>query len=241
MIDYDAIATDYARHRTIHPAAFKTLIEKGDIARESRVLEVGCGTANYIVTLEAHTGCTGFGIEPSAGMLDHARARSNTIDFRQGTLEQGGYDSASFDLVFSVDVIHYIDDLTAFFREVFRILKPGGKVCTVTDSEWIIRNRQPLSAYFPESVDVELKRYPRIATLRESMAQAGFSDVAEDAVEFSYTTDDIQIYRDKAYSALRVIPDEAFQRGITRMETDLRAGPIQCLPRYVLLWGRKML
>ena len=39
MIDYDAVAADYARHRTTHPPVLRTLIEKGDITHESAVLE----------------------------------------------------------------------------------------------------------------------------------------------------------------------------------------------------------
>ena len=109
----------------------------------------------------------------------------------------------------------------------------------MTDSESIIKHRQPLSTYFPESVPVELKRYPRIPALRQHMMEAGFRFIHNDQVTFSYQTDDIQIYRDKAFSALRVIPDAAFQNGIARMEADLRTGPITCVPRYVLLWGMK--
>ena len=144
-----------------------------------------------------------------------------------------------FDLVFSVDVIHHVDIRLAYFREAYRVLRAGRKVCTVTDSEWIIRHRQPLAIYFPETVEIELDRYPRIAELREVMERVGFSEMTEDTVEFAYQLTDIQAYRDKAFSALLLIPEAAFQRGIERMEQDLRTGPIQCASRYLLLWGTK--
>jgi hypothetical protein len=50
---------------------------------------------------------------------------------------------------------------------------------------------------------------------------------------------DIQAYRDKAFSALLLISEAAFQRGIERMEQDLSTGPIPCVSRYLLLWGTK--
>lgn len=71
------------------------------------------------------------------------------------------------------------------------------------------------------------------------MKQAGFGEVAENTVELAYRISDIQAYRDKAFSSLHLISKEAFERGLARMEKDLQAGPIQCLSRYLLLWGTK--
>ena len=88
-------------------------------------------------------------------------------------------------------------------------------------------------------MEIELGRYPRIAELREVMEQVGFDEMTESTVEFAYQLTDVQAYRDKAFSSLLLIPEEAFQRGIERMEQDLRTGPIQCVSRYLLLWGTK--
>jgi hypothetical protein len=71
------------------------------------------------------------------------------------------------------------------------------------------------------------------------MAQAGFEEIEEQTVESRLELFDIQPYRTKAFSALHLISEEAFQRGIERMERDLRAGPIPWIVRYVLLWGVK--
>jgi len=236
-LDYDQLAAEYARHRRVHPGVFQALAET--TASDTRVLEVGCGTGNYVLALHARLGCTCKGIDPSREMLAQARTRSEAVDFRQGFAEQLAFGARSFDLVFSVDVIHHVDDRQAYLNEAYRVLTPGGRLCTATDSEWIIRHRQPLASYFPETVEPELARYPRIAELRAQMAQAGFKEITERTVACSYPLRDIQIYRDKAFSALHLIPDEAFQRGIERMEHDLRDGPVLCTPRYNLLWGQK--
>jgi len=53
--------------------------------------------------------------------------------------------------------------------------------------EWIIRQRQPLAVYFPETIESELDRYPRIPELRDLMEQAGFGEANEELVEFSWT------------------------------------------------------
>ena len=233
------IVSEYTRHRQVHPEVLRSLLLISSVGRASKVLEVGCGTGNYIVALEALAGSSCWGIDPSEQMLSRARERSRTINFQRGRGERLDFPSDFFDLMFSVDVIHHVDDRLAYFREAHQVLRAGGKICTVTDSEWIIRHRQPLTVYFPETVEMELSRYPRIAELGEMMKRVGFDELAESTVEFAYQLADIQAYRDKAFSSLLLIPEDAFQRGIERMEQDLSTGPIQCVPRYLLLWGTK--
>jgi len=239
MIDYDTVALEYGRHRRVHPEVLRGFLSTSGVGSASKVLEVGCGTGNYIIAMETHTGCSGWGIDPSAEMLSRARERSGKVDFQPGKAERLDSPPDFFDLVFSVDVIHHMGDYTAYFREAYRVLRLGGKVCTVTDSEWIIRHRQPLAVYFPETVEVDLGRYPRIAELREIMEGVGFGEIVENTVEFPYQLANIQAYRDKAFSSLHLVPQEAFRRGIERMERDLRTGPIPCVSRYLLLWGTK--
>ncbi len=240
MIDYNKIAAEYARHRQIHPGVFREIVEKGPVDRDSRVLDVGCGTGNYLVALERETGCRGWGIDPSEEMLARARPRSQSIEFKVGRAEALGFPDACFDLVISTDVIHHVKDRQAYFTEARRVLRPGGRVCTVTDSEWVILHRKPLTYYFPETVEKELQRYPSMAALKDMMRQAGFREVEENLEEFPYELTDIQGYRDKVFSSLHLIPEEAFRRGIERMEEDLRAGPIMCVAYYTALWGARI-
>lgn len=239
MIDYDKIASEYSLHRKVNLEVLKSLIKEGNVNSDSKVLEVGCGTGNYITAIEELTGASCWGIDPSRMMLSKAEERSKKVKFKLGRAEKIEFPDNFFNLVFSVDVIHHVKDRLAYFHEAYRVLKKRGKVCTVTDSEWIIRHREPLSIYFPETVNVELERYPRIAELRSIILQAGFSEILENIAEFAYELTDIQAYRDKTFSSLHLISKEAFQRGIKRMEEDLLKGPIRCVSRYLLLWGVK--
>jgi ubiquinone/menaquinone biosynthesis C-methylase UbiE len=236
-LNYDLIASEYAQHRQIHPGVLRNLCARIDISNGFRVLEVGCGTGNYILALERLTEARCWGLDPSGGMLAEAQARPGGIRFQIGGAEGLDFPAGFFNVVFSVDVIHHVGDRLAYFQEAYRVLKVGGAVCTVTDSEWIIRNRQPLAVYFPETIEVELDRYPGIDQLQDLMKQAGFDETSQELVEFRYELAEMQAYRDKAFSALHLIPEEAFQRGIERLAGDLWAGPIPCVSRYVLLWG----
>jgi hypothetical protein len=69
------------------------------------------------------------------------------------------------------------------------------------------------------------------------MTAARFGQIEESVVEFAYSLTDIQAYRERAFSSLHLISDEAFERGITRMEAALQTGPIKGLSLYTMLWG----
>ncbi|MFO8059203.1 MAG: class I SAM-dependent methyltransferase [Bacillota bacterium] len=236
-IDYDRLAAEYARHRRVHPRVLAGLL--AEIDGSSRVLEVGCGTGNYIRAVRRATGCRARGVDPSPGMLELVLRHDARVGFSAGRAESLDFRDASFDMVFSVDVIHHVTDRLAYFAEAHRILCRGGKMCTVTDSEKIIRCRTPLSRYFPETVDVELRRYPRIPRLMRMMRDAGFAGVRTHRVHLCYDLEDLAPYRDRAFSSLHLIPDESFARGIRRMQRDLARGPVRCVSIYCMLWGVK--
>ena len=238
-VDYEHIAAAYAAGRTIHPGVFAALQQAIAVGGpEPRVLEVGSGTGNYIGALQAATGCRAWGVEPAPAMLAVAASRWPSVTFLPGAGAALPLSEAAFDFVFTVDVIHHIEDGAAYFRAARRVLVPGGRTCTVTDSVQIIAARCPLTVYWPETVAVELRRYPPLAQLWQWMAGAGLRDDGEAVVEFDYLLDNSDAYRERAYSSLRLIDDAAFARGLVRLEADLTRGPVQCTSRYVMLWGQ---
>lgn len=238
-LDYDLMAQEYAAHRKVHPGVLESLIEMGRITEHSVVLEVGIGSGNYASAIRAATGCTMLGLDPSREMLAKASAQDGELQVTEGVAEALPYPDASVDVVYSVDVIHHVVDRTAYFREGKRVLRAGGKICTVTDSEEDIARRVPLSSHFPETVEVELRRYPTIAKLTMEMLGAGFGQIVEDQVELAYPLTEIDGYAARAYSSLHLISDEAWAAGMDRMRGELGSGPIAALSLYTLLWGRR--
>ena len=239
IFDYDALASQYARHRRIHPEVFQELLETSVVVTESTVLEVGCGTGNYITDLHKKAGCRCWGVDPSDEMLAIAHEKSAEISFKPGRAEKLDFPDAFFSFIFSVDVIHHLQRHRSYIQEAYRTLKPGGRLCTVTESAELLRTRVPLASYFPETVEKALIRYPRISKLKALMRSAGFQEQNEKKVVFPYEIYDIQVYEEKAFSSLHLIPEDAFKRGISRMHADLETGPIQAVSHYLLLWGKK--
>ncbi len=236
MTDYDKLAQEYGDYRRPHPEVL-SFIEK-DIFPNTIVLEVGCGTGNYSAAIQSDTGCVCYGVDPSEGMLSRARLLSDKVAWMSGTAEQLPFENSSIDYLFSVDVIHHVADRRRYFHEAFRVVRPRGKICTVTSSEQTIRRRL-LSRYFPETVAIELQRYPPIHDLQAMMQDSGFTQLPDIVVKHKLLLSDSGAYRHKAFSALHLISDVAYQSGISRLEQDLRAGPLRIVSRSVILWGLK--
>lgn len=106
------------------------LIQAGD-----NVLDVGCGTGD--VALLAKTRAKAgkvFGIDPSPEMIAVARSKATRkkqeIDFRVGVIEALPFPDARLDVVTSSLMMHHLpEDLKARgLAEVYRVLKPGGRL-----------------------------------------------------------------------------------------------------------------
>jgi SAM-dependent methyltransferase len=141
------------------------------------------------------------------------------LNFREGDADSKfPYPINYCDAAFAVDVIHHIVNYFVFFKECKRVLKPNGLLIIVTDSEENIRKRSGIK-YFPEKLEVELERYPKIEEINDYAKDSGLYLLRTELAE-SYTDIDddmvLKIER-KNSSSLRLIPEEAFQRGLNRV------------------------
>jgi SAM-dependent methyltransferase len=238
-LDYDDLATEYARHRRTYPGLVEHILARSGVTATSTVLEVGCGTANHLAAVRHATGASCVGVEPSAQMRHQAAEHPEELDLREGTAEELDFPDGTFDLIMSVDMIHYVREPSRYFRRAFAALKPGGHLLTVTDSEWVIRNRMPIARYFPGIVEVEFARYHPIPALAGELALAGFGELYERLIESGYQLREASRFRDKSYSCLHLISDAEFAAGLAALEADLASGPVPGNLRSLALWGRR--
>ncbi len=238
MQDYNDLAHDYAQHRRAEPIVVAALIAGGDVGPATRVLEVGCGTGNYIGAIAAQTGCSANGVDVSTEMLAFARRRCPGVALTECPAERLALPDGAQDFVYSVDAIHHFASTRAFFREAARVLAPGGRIASVTHSAALLRVGAVLSRYFPETIEANIARYPPPGQLRDEMASAGFAEIEESVVEFAVVTDG-SVYANKADSTLHLISDEAYERGMARLNDDLAKGPVEGIRRYLVITGTK--
>jgi ubiquinone/menaquinone biosynthesis C-methylase UbiE len=238
-IQYNKIAENYARFRESDSDAVDKLIVGSGISSTSKILEIGCGTGNYVSALQRRVGCQCWGVDPSPEMIRCAMNQNGRVAFSVGSAEKLSFADEFFDFAFSVDVIHHVDNRARYFLEAFRILRPNGLLATVTDSEDTIRKRMPLAFYFPEIIEHELKRYPTFTHLKSFTEEAGFEVIDEEIAETPFELTDTEKYERKAFSCLRLISDAAFAAGIARMKRDLELGPISCISRNYVVWSEK--
>jgi hypothetical protein len=71
------------------------------------------------------------------------------------------------------------------------------------------------------------------------MATAGLATLDMVMVEAPLEVTGARPFRDRAYSSPCLIPDDALQAGVQRLERDLASGPIRGDSHYACVWGRK--
>lgn len=98
-----------------------------------RVLDVGCGTGLFLDQL-AHdfSGLELHGLDLSREMLEHARrtardGKSAAPRFTEGSVYAMPFEDASFDAVLNTISCHFYLEQVRAFREVARVLRPGGR------------------------------------------------------------------------------------------------------------------
>jgi ubiquinone/menaquinone biosynthesis C-methylase UbiE len=98
------------------------------------VLDVGCGTG-YLTRVMAETVTpdgTALGVDPSPDVIGLARSRSRlpNCTFAEGIAEALDAPDDSYDVVVSSLMIHHLPEAVRpqAIREIFRVLRPGGRV-----------------------------------------------------------------------------------------------------------------
>ncbi len=103
-------------------------IKKGDT-----VIDLGSGAGNDCFIARAETGEAGkvIGIDFTPAMIEKARANAeklgfNNVEFRQGDIEKMPVTANVSDVMVSNCVLNLVPNKDGVFKEIFRVLKPGG-------------------------------------------------------------------------------------------------------------------
>ncbi len=110
---------------------YRNLIESYTTS-ETRILDIGCGHGDFLKPIHDKT-IHSYGLDPDNNALDkNTFIKNKTV----GTVEKLPFESNFFDLVVSAWVLEHLPDPQKAFQEIFRVLKPDGKVIFLTPNVW---------------------------------------------------------------------------------------------------------
>lgn len=137
-VDYTVFADDYSKLKGYNPDADLglgcglptefALIKEGDT-----VIDLGSGAGNDAFIARAIAGEKGnvIGIDFTEKMIEKARENNdklgfNNVEFRLGDIEKMPITSNKADVIISNCVLNLVPDKVKAFKEIYRVLKPGG-------------------------------------------------------------------------------------------------------------------
>jgi arsenite methyltransferase len=107
----------------------------GEIREGESVLDIGCGGGVDSMVAAATTGPTGrvVGIDISSEMVERARqnlglTNLKNVSFQESSAENLPFPDQDFDVVISSGVFNLVPDKLESLREVFRVMKHGGRL-----------------------------------------------------------------------------------------------------------------
>jgi SAM-dependent methyltransferase len=157
-------------------------------------------------------------------MLARARETAPGVRFKQAAAESLPFKPAWFERAVGRLVLHLLDRPAAF-RELARVLAPGGVAVFATFSPDSF-GRNWTTTFFPEVEEIDRRRFPTAPELERDLEGAGFSRVRfRRLVQSRALTRDeaLECLRGRYISTLRLLDDEAYERGLRQAERDLPA------------------
>ena len=152
-----------------------------------KLLEVPVGTG--ILTMpEADITCLDYLADMMGQAQEKAnRLKLNNVAFQQGDVGALPYEDDTFDIVLSLNGFHAFPDKKAAYREVYRVLKPGGTFCGCfyvkgehKRTDWFVRHIYEKAGFFTppyetvSSLKARLERMYAAVTLGNVKSMAWF-------------------------------------------------------------------
>ncbi|TDV41047.1 methyltransferase domain-containing protein [Actinophytocola oryzae] len=148
---------------------------------EESVLDAGCGPGTTAISMAERFGARVTGITVSRFEVERAIARAGAstvgdlVDFEYGDFMDLEYPDGSFDAVLALESLQNAPDLTQVLAELYRVLRPGGRISM---SDFSLEQAGPPERLARFMETLRLSRLPSLTEWIGHLRAAGF-DVEE--------------------------------------------------------------
>ena len=240
--DYNEASKTYDNTRNSNIELIDIFDNKMHFTKTMNILDFGCGTGNYLLSIHRkyHSNC--FGVEPSDGMIEKAIIKNPTLSIKKGDHTHIPFKDNFFDFIYMTDVIHHIPNLDQLFKTLQIKLKENGKKCIITESHDQIKSRW-YNKYFASLVKIEQNRYPDISTILYN-ANANKLVSIENQIKYSGNiniVDDyfIEMVEEKNYSMFRLLGETEYKEGLMQLKSEKGKSIISENHGETLVWLKK--
>lgn len=207
---YNIMSDDYTQLAGYNPAADLSLgcglpTQFAKIKPGDTVIDLGSGAGNDAFIARHETGSTGrvIGIDFSEAMINKARQNVeklgfNNVEFRQGDIEKMPISANVGDVIVSNCVLNLVPNKANVFKEIQRVLKPGGhfSISDIVLAGELPKNLQEAAEMYAGCVSGAIQKEEYLSLIRQS----GFES--------------IEIQKEKPI----IIPDDILLQYITEEE-----------------------
>ncbi|MGB5895868.1 MAG: methyltransferase domain-containing protein [Ignavibacteriaceae bacterium] len=160
----------------------KIILSALNLQSNERILDIGSGPGLLVEDMATIIGSNGLicGIDISKDMITLSQKRCShlpQVELREGDATSLPYDNEEFDVAVSTQVYEYIEDIQLCLKELYRVLKPGGRALILcTDWDTLLWNtgdrkrmRRILTTFESHCADPRLPR-----TIAPKLQEVGF-------------------------------------------------------------------
>lgn len=157
---YEPYAPAYKRHwAPVLRGLAQPLLRALEIDRRARVVDLGCGPGVISAALARRSGSV-IGVDPTIGML---RLIPPSVRALGGEGERIPLNDASTDVVVTTFMLQHAPRTGAVFREIARVLTPGGVVATAT---WGAGTAEAGGPYDVAARELDRARAPHVPAVK---------------------------------------------------------------------------
>jgi len=238
MALYDRIGIEYDNTRQADPYLLSRLLFHLAPCIEARYLDVGCGTGNYTIAMR-EAGVAVSGVDLSETMLRQAHNKSHGVAWLKGDVLALPFRDESFAGAVMTFVHHHLSDPIVGFREIRRVLAPGGRFVLLNGTLEQFRHYW-LCEYFPLAMEQAFA-----LETDDALTTAGFSLKVTEPYEVTDDLKDLFLYCGKHKPELYLDPrvragisafacardPSEIADGVERLREDISSGRIAAVMR----------